>query len=434
MNIEQMKLADLKPYEGNAKKHDETQIKNVMQSIKEYGIVQPLVVDKDNVLIIGHCRLIAAKRLKLKEVPVVRLEDLSEEEAQKLRLLDNKLNESEWDFDLLADQIPELDFSGFDIDWGLPEDEEDNKDIIEDEPPAPPEVAFSQLGDLWLLGDHRLLCGDSCNLDDVQRLMDGKLADCVITDPPYNMGYEGAGNSKDRASKRIKNDSMSSEQFRKFLHDAYVSFYSAMRDGASIYVFYKELGEGVFIEQMAGAGLNFKQELIWVKNQLVLGGSKYQSMYEPCLMACKGKSIKIWNGGRKQRSVIESIDFMTEDELRETIKELMAEEDPDIIRERKQLVNDLHPTMKPIRLLAKFVENSSNKGNVILDLFGGSGSTMIAAQQLGRKCYLNELDEKFVDVIVQRYINFVGHSDDVFLIRNGEKVAYKDLDMEVANG
>ena len=271
MNIEQMKLADLKPYEGNAKKHDETQIKNVMQSIKEYGIVQPLVVDKDNVLIIGHCRLIAAKRLKLKEVPVVRLEDLSEEEAQKLRLLDNKLNESDWDFDLLADQIPELDFSGFDIDWGLPEDEEDNKDIIEDEPPAPPEVPFSQLGDLWLLGDHRLLCGDSCNLDDVQRLMDGALADCVITDPPYNMGYEGAGNSKDRASKRIKNDSMSSEQFRKFLHDAYVSFYSAMKDGASIYVFYKELGEGVFIEQMAGAGLNFKQELIWVKNQLVLG-------------------------------------------------------------------------------------------------------------------------------------------------------------------
>ena len=275
MNIEQMKLADLKPYEGNAKKHDETQIKNVMQSIKEYGIVQPLVVDKDNVLIIGHCRLIAAKRLKLKEVPVVRLEDLSEEEAQKLRLLDNKLNESEWDFDLLADQIPELDFSGFDIDWGLPEDEEDNKDIIEDEPPAPPEVPFSQLGDLWLLGDHRLLCGDSCNLDDVQRLMDGALADCVITDPPYNMNYEGAGDknkSREKAAKnRIKNDNMSSEQFRKFLHDAYVSFYSAMKDGASIYVFYKELGEGVFIEQMAGAGLNFKQELIWVKNQLVLG-------------------------------------------------------------------------------------------------------------------------------------------------------------------
>lgn len=151
MKIEQMKLADLKPYAGNAKKHDETQIKNVMQSIKNYGIVQPLVVDKDNVLIIGHCRLIAAKRLKLKEVPVVRLEDLSEDEAQKLRLLDNKLNESEWDFDLLADQIPELDFSEYDIDWGLPEDEE-KPEIIEDEPPAPPEVPFSQLGDLWILG------------------------------------------------------------------------------------------------------------------------------------------------------------------------------------------------------------------------------------------------------------------------------------------
>ena len=427
MKIEQMKLADLKPYGGNAKKHDETQIKNVMQSIKEYGVVQPLVVDKDNVLIIGHCRLAACKRLKLAEVPVVRLEDLSEEEANKLRLLDNKLNESEWDFDLLADQIPDLDFSEYEIDWGLAEESTEDTTIVEDEPPAPPEVPFSQLGDIWLMGDHRLLCGDSCNLDDVAILMDGQQADCVITDPPYNMAYEGAGNSKDRASKRIKNDHMSSEKFREFLHDAYVAFYTAMKDGASIYVFYKELGEGVFIEQMAGAGLNFKQELIWVKNQLVLGGSKYQSMYEPCLMACKGKSIKIWNGGRKQRSVIESIDFMDEDELRDTIKELMAEQDPDIIRERKQIVNDLHPTMKPIRLLAKFVENSSNKGDIVLDLFGGSGSTLMACEQLGRKCYLNELDEKFVDVIVQRYINFRGSADDVYLIRGNQKIAYADL-------
>ena len=429
MNIEVVDISALKPYPGNAKKHDDKQIKNVMQSIKNFGVVQPLVVDKDNVLIIGHCRLTACKRLKMEEVPVVRLEDLSEDEAQKLRLLDNKLNESEWDFDLLADQIPELDFTGYDIDWGLPAEDED-VDIIEDEPPEPPKVPFSQMGDLWLLGEHRLRCGDSCSLDDVSILMDGAQADCVITDPPYNMAYEGAGNSKDRESKRIKDDHMSNEKFREFLHDAYVCFYTAMKDGASIYVFYKELGEGVFIEQMAGAGLNFKQELIWVKNQLVLGDSKYQSMYEPCLMGCKGKSIKVWNGGRKQKSVIESIDFMSEDELRDTIKDLLAEQDPDIIRERKQLVNDLHPTMKPIRLLAKFVENSSNKGDVILDLFGGSGSTMIACQQLGRKCYLNELDEKFVDVIVQRYINFVEHSDDVYLIRDGKKIAYKDLDFK----
>ena len=430
MNIENVAIKDIKPYDRNAKKHGETQIKNVMESIKQFGFAQPLVVDKDNVLIIGHCRLIAAKRLKLKEVPVVRMDELTQEQVDKLRLLDNKLNESEWDFDLLADQVPELDFSNFDIDWGLPDEDDDNDSVIEDEPPAPPEVPFSQRGDIWLLGEHRLLCGDSCDLDDVAILMDGAQADCVITDPPYNMAYEGAGNSKDRASKRIKNDHMSSEQFREFLHDAYVALYTAMKDGASIYVFYKELGEGVFIEQMAGAGLNFKQELIWVKNQLVLGGAKYQSMYEPCLMACKGKSIKIWNGGRKQRSVIESIDFMTEDELRDTIKELMAEQDTDIIRERKQIVNDLHPTMKPIRLLAKFVENSSNKGDVVLDLFGGSGSTMIACQQLGRKCYLNELDEKFVDVIVQRYINFVGQSDDVYLIRDNKKIAYSDLERD----
>lgn len=152
MKTEMMKISDLIPYEGNAKKHDETQIKNVMQSIKEYGVVQPLVVDKNNVLIIGHCRLIAAKRLKLQEVPAVRLDDLSEEEAQKLRLLDNKLNESEWDFDLLADQVPELDFSDFDIDWGLPEDIEESAEIEEDEAPEPPVEPKAKWGDLWQLG------------------------------------------------------------------------------------------------------------------------------------------------------------------------------------------------------------------------------------------------------------------------------------------
>ena len=159
MKTEMMKLADLKPYAGNAKKHPETQIKNVMQSIKDFGIVQPLVVDKDNVLIIGHCRLIACKRLKMKEVPVVRLEDLTEEQAQKLRLLDNKLNESEWDFDLLTAQVPELDFSAYDIDWDLPEVAED-PDIEEDEVPenAP---AIARMQDVWLLGKHRLMCGDS---------------------------------------------------------------------------------------------------------------------------------------------------------------------------------------------------------------------------------------------------------------------------------
>ncbi|MBQ1571902.1 MAG: site-specific DNA-methyltransferase [Clostridiales bacterium] len=232
--------------------------------------------------------------------------------------------------------------------------------------------------------------------------------DLVVTDPPYNMAYEGAGSTKDRKSKRIMNDKMSADDFKRFLTDVYTNYFTVMKDGASIYVFYKELGEGIFITAMRDSGLTYKQELIWVKNQLVLGGSKYQSMYEPCLMGCKGKSIKIWNGKRKQRSVIEHIDLMNEEELRNALLSILHEEETDIIRENKPLKNDIHPTMKPIKLLARLIQNSSNKGDIVLDLFGGSGSTLIACEQLGRICYMSELDPRFVDVIIERYETFTG--------------------------
>ena len=251
----------------------------------------------------------------------------------------------------------------------------------------------------------------------------------MVTDPPYNMAYEGAGNTRDRASKRIMNDKMSPEDFRRFLTDIYTNYYAVMKDGASIYVFYKEMGEGVFIQTMASGGLTYKQELIWVKDHLVLGGSKYQSQYEPFLMGCKGKSIKVWNGARNQRNVIESVDLMGEDELRETIKELLSAQDSDIIREKKQLVNDLHPTMKPVRLIAKLIQNSSNKDDVVLDLFGGLGTTMIAAEQTNRSAFLMELDPRFVDVIVRRYETFTGQK--AVLLTEGEDSS--DDDVSVAD-
>ena len=407
MQIEDVEIKDLIPYSKNAKKHDETQIKNVVESIKQFGFAQPLVVDKDNVLIIGHCRLIAAKRLKMKTVPVLRMEDLTEDQVKKLRLLDNKLNESDWDFDLLGDELSDLDFSAFDLDWELPEENEELQ-IIEDTPPEPPEEPKSKYGQIYQIGRHRVMCGDSTKIEDVDKLLSGVKADLVITDPPYNMAYEGAGNTKDRKAKRIMNDKMPEEQFYKFLLSAYEAYVHAMKDGASIYVFYKEMGHGTFMRAMKESGLTFKQELIWVKDHLVLGGSKYQSIYEPCLMGCKGKSIKIWHGGRKQRSVIETIDFMSEEELRSVIKEMWESLETDIIREKKQIINDLHPTMKPVRLIAKFVINSSDKGQNILDLFGGSGTTMIAAEQTDRNAYIMELDPRFVDVIVQRWENFTG--------------------------
>ena len=229
-----------------------------------------------------------------------------------------------------------------------------------------------------------------------------------MTDPPYNMKYEGAGGTKDRISKRIMNDRMKSDDFRRFLLGAYSSMEYTMRTGAAFYIFYKEMGESVFINALKEAGLNYKQCIIWVKNQIVLGGSDYQSMYEPCLYGCKGKRVSVWNGHRKQRAVIESVDFMTDEELRRTVRELTEEQPCDIIRQNKPLKNDLHPTMKPIRLLAKLIENSTHKNNVVLDLFGGSGSTMIACEQLHRTCVMMELDPRYVDVIIDRWEKFTG--------------------------
>ena len=407
LTVEYVAVSDIKPYKKNAKKHPAEQVEFIANSIREFGFRQPLVVDRNNVLVIGHGRLLAAKKLGMTEVPVVKADDLTDEQIKALRLADNKTNESEWDVDLLSAEIGdilEIDMTKFGFELA---EEQEEAEVVEVELPEEVE-SRCVLGDVWALGDHRLFCGDATSIAEISKLIEHNQAALVVTDPPYNMGYEGAGNAKNREQKRILNDKMPEDQFYQFMKKVYACYSYFMADGASIYVFYKELGTGVFIRTMGDAGLNFKQELIWVKNQLVLGGSKYQSMYEPCLMGCKGKSIKKWHGGRKQRSVIETIDFMTEDELRETIKTLLADEEPDIIRERKQVVNDLHPTMKPIRLLAKFVTNSSDENDIVMDLFGGSGSTLMACEQLGRRCYMSELDPHYCDVIIQRWENFTG--------------------------
>lgn len=402
---------ELIPYEKNAKIHDEHQIRNLVTSLKRFGWQQDCVITSDNVLVIGHGRQMAAMRIGC-EIPVhvidKKAEDLTDEDIRELRIADNQTNaETGFDFELLAQDLDGLDFDGFDFDFNMPEQEEE-VEIVEVEAPEPPEEPKSKVGDIYQIGNHRLICGDATDVNVINALMDGKKADLVVTDPPYNMAYEGAGNTRDRESKRIMNDNMPENEFEQFLQDVYTSYYIAMDDGASIYVFYKELGSGVFMRKMRDAGLTYKQELIWVKSQIVLGGSKYQSMYEPCLMGCKGK-ITRWNGGRKQRSVIEDIDLMGEEELRDAVKQMLAERDDlDVIREKKQTVNDLHPTMKPIRLLAKLITNSSRKGDAVMDLFGGSGSTLIACEQLGRKCYMAELDPRYCDVIIERWESFTG--------------------------
>ena len=345
-------------------------------------------------------------------MPCIVADDLTEEQIRAFRLADNKVGEiAEWDFDLLDEELSDI----FDIDmdlFGFDEDEEEEpaeptEDDYEVELPAEPQA---KLGDIYQLGEHRLMCGDCTNLASVDLLMDGHTAQLVLTDPPYNMAYEGAGNTNElkRKSNRIMNDNMSDSDFADFMASVNGSIHYVMDDGASFYIFYKELGTGVFLTALKQAALTYKQTLIWVKNSIVLGGSKYQSMYEPCIFGCKGKSIKSWYTGRKERSVIEDVDLMEEDELRETLRTILNEPDTDIVRVEKNRVNDLHPTMKPIKLLAKLLNNSSKQGDVVVDFFGGSGSTLIACEQLGRRCFTSELDPKYVDVIIDRWETFTG--------------------------
>lgn len=424
-----MSIDEVIPYASNPRNNDGEAVERVAASIKEFGFKNPIIIDKEKVVVCGHTRLKAAKKLGIKEIPTIKADDLTPAQIKAFRIADNRVSEyATWDNELLTIELEglkeleyDLDLTGFDTEevndllsgGEVAEIQEDDYEI--ELPPEPK----AKIGDVYQLGEHRLVCGDCTNTEHLDLLMNGEMADMVLTDPPYNMNYSGAGNTKgiNREKNKILNDNLPDEDFEKFLVDVNGSIFSYLKDGSSFYIFYKELGTGVFITSLKSAGLTFKQMLIWVKNSIVLGGSKYQSMYEPCVFGCKGKSIKCWYADRKERSVIEYIDLMNEDELRETIKELLQRDETDIIRANKNLKNDLHPTMKPIRLLAKLINNSSKANDIVLDLFGGSGSTLVACEQTNRKCRLMELDPKYVDVIIDRWETLTGEKA---VLINGE--------------
>lgn len=401
METIKLKISDIKPYERNAKKHDDTQIKNVMESIRQFGFVQPVVVDKNNVLIIGHCRFMAAKRLKMDEIDAVIVSNLSEEQVNKLRLLDNKLNESEWDFDLLAEDVPELDFSGFDIDWNLPELSEERNEIKEDEPPKVPEEAFSMLGDLYEIGGvHKLYCGDSTDPQSIDKLMDGTKADMVFTDPPYNIQTEGGckgniGKGLHKQGKEIK-----------FIADFEPSDFlnvlpTVFKGNMNAYIFCNKELLPNYLNWCKDNGYSWNV-LIWKKPSAIPIGDSHRPDIEYLLLFRKNA---LWNNG-------------TDANYSRCLQ---------YDRVKKSEENGNHPTPKPIELIANELKISSNKNSVVVDFFGGSGSTMMACEQLNRKCYMCELDPKYVDVIIQRYINFKGSDEDIFLIRNGERIPFKDV-------
>ena len=379
MNVQDIKINLIKPYKKNAKKHTETQIANVAESIRQFGWAQPIVVDKDYTIIIGHCRYSAAERLGLETVPVVVASELTAEQVRKLRNLDNKLNESDWDFDLLKDDILDLDFSDFDIDWGI-EDNDVITGIEEDEAPEVDKVnpPITQPGDIWQLGKHRLMCGDSTDAGTVALLMDGKKADLFLTDPPYNVAYEG----KTKDALTIENDKMESDKFREFLTSAFTAAVSVLKEGGGFYIWFASREHCNFETALNESGLEVRQELIWKKNSMVLGRQDYQWKHEPCFYGWKDGARHNWYSDRCQTTILEF---------------------------DKPARNGEHPTMKPVELFAYQIQNSTKKGDIVLDLFGGSGTTIIACEQTGRIGYSMELDPRYCDVIIKRYENLTGN-------------------------
>lgn len=376
MKVVELKLGLLKPYENNAKVHPDSQIKNVANSIKKYGWQQPIVVDKDYTIIIGHCRYLAAQRLELEDVPVVVADNLTEDQVKALRLVDNKTNESAWDLELVKTEIPDLDWEGFDFDWGIPEEEpEVHEDEDFDVDLATPTVAKSKLGDIYELGDHRLMCGDSTKLEDVEKLMGGDLADLLVTDPPYNVNYEGGTGMK------IQNDAQTDSAFYSFLADAFAAADSVMKEGCPFYIWFADVETQNFINAIKNQNWKFCETLIWLKNSLNLGMKDYQFKHEPCFYGWKEGAAHYFVDDRTQTTILEY---------------------------DKPRKNDLHPTMKPVPLISKITANSSKKGEVVLDLFGGSGTTLIACEQLQRKCRMMEYDPIYCDVIITRWEQLTG--------------------------
>lgn len=377
MKVENRKMSEIIPYEKNAKKHDKTQINNVAESIRQYGFVQPIVVDRDGVIVIGHCRALAAQKLGMEEVPCVCVDELTPEQVNALRLVDNKSNESDWDFDLLKDELPELDLSAFDFDWGLLENS--TEEVVEDEAPEIDKDAepITKLGDIWRLGRHRPMCGDSTSIEDVEKLMGGQLADMLLTDPPYNVGYEGK--TKDRLT--IQNDSMDNDSFRQFLRDAFTSADAVMKQGAVFYIWHADSEGYNFRGACFDIGWKVRQCLIWNKNSMVMGRQDYHWKHEPCLYGWKDGASHLWASDRKQTTVI------------------------DYQRPKKA---EIHPTMKPVGLFDYQIKNNTKGGDIILDLFNGSGTTIMACEQNGRVARCMELDPRYVDACVKRWENFTG--------------------------
>lgn len=383
LKIEYLPVGELKAYDRNTRKHQDKDVTEIAKSIEKYGFSDPIGVwGEKNIIVEGHGRLLAARKLGIETVPVIHLDHLTDEERREYAIMHNRTAElSEWDFEMLEDEMAQLNLSDFDFD--LEElnvsvsDFDNNTNLEEVGVPETPKEPKSKQGDVYQLGDHRLMCGDSTNAEDVAKLMNGQEADLLVTDPPYNVNYEGGTDEK----LKIENDNMDAESFQAFLFAAFENAKDSLKPGGAFYVWYASREVVNFSIALERAGLEVRQELIWNKNSLVLGRQDYQWKHEPCLYG--------WKDGAAH--------YFIEDRTLTTVMDF-----------NRPTVNKEHPTMKPIDLIGYQIKNSSKKKELVLDLFGGSGSTLIACEQLGRKCCTMEYDPQYVDVIIKRWEDYTG--------------------------
>lgn len=408
--LEQVPIDKLVPYARNARTHSKEQIAQLRSSLREFGFVSPAVIDSDYNILIGHGRIAAAREEGYKTVPCVFAEDLTDAQKRAYILADNQLAlNAGWDEEMLSVELSDLQDNAFDLSLLGFDDKElekllnnnEVKDIEDDDfdlSSALEQASFVEHGDLWVVGRHRLMCGDATSSEDVNTLMDGKRASLILTDPPYGVSFKASDGLT------IKNDSLKGEEFYNFLLSAFENMADHLEKGGAAYCFHADTEGLTFRKAFVDAGFHLAGVCIWVKNSLVLGRSDYQWQHEPVLYGFLQNGKHPWYAGRSE-TTIWNFD--------------------------KPKRNKDHPTSKPLDLLGYPIKNSTQENAIVLDTFGGSGSTLMACEQLNRTCMTMELDPKYASVILRRYVEDTGDSEHVYVERAGKKIPFSDLVKEV---
>lgn len=417
----QMSISALAPYPNNARTHSPEQIDKIAASLQEFGFVNPVLIDEKNMIIAGHGRVMAAKQIGLEKVPCVRVEGLTEEQIRAYILADNRLAEDAgWDEDILKTELQELKENGFDISitgFGIDDisfddidfsEQDEGIDELEEETKEEP---FTISGNRYRLGNHILMVGDSTKPEDVKKLMGGASADLCVTDPPYNVNYSGAAG-------KIKNDNMPELEFINFLSAAFRNMKNALKQGGVFYIWYSSSAARSFFTALYENELEPRENLMWVKNTFTLGRQDYQWRHEPCLYGWKEGAPHYFVDDRTKSTVFEKntdIDALTETQAKDLLRRFYSERQTPTttMHENKPTRSELHPTMKPVALMERQIENSSLENDIVLDLFGGSGTTLIACENKHRKCYMMEFDQHYADVIIKRWEELTGRKAEI---------------------